>query len=404
MLLSLIVFGAGGVYFYFSISEMLNEDVTDNAFLMKRDIQKYVKQHHALPPESPIGKFRIHYQKADHPVKVSLVDTLLPDEDEEPTACRSLIFPLKINDNYYTATINVQLVEKDELTEEITGILFVLIGALLVLLLVGYWIMSRRLWKPFHRTLGQLKQFDITAGSAPRFGDVRTQEFRQLNDSLQHMTDKIVADFKNLKEFTENAAHELQTPLAIIRSKMEQLIQSKGLNEEQAKLIGEAYETTGRLTRLNQSLLLLAKIENRQFADAEEIELSEMIQKKHDQLSELAELKNIKINLDLNVCRVKINPYLADVLLSNLISNAIRHNTENGMLNIQLQNKTLAISNSGIAPDKPVETLTERFKKGSSSSDSVGLGLAIVKQICELYKVGFSYTYSGNLHRIELRF
>ena len=220
------------------------------------------------------------------------------------------------------------------------------------------------------------------------------------------MIEKIYHDYSRLKEFSENASHEIQTPLSVIRSKLELLIQSENLNEEQVNFIQRINEAVSKLSRLNSALLTLTKIENRQFDDAVEIQVGTLIRKKLDELGEWIKQKNLEIiMIDANeAATLKINPYLADLLFDNLIMNAIKHNIENGMINITLKNQRLSISNTGAPLHTDPEKLFTRFAKNDPASDSLGLGLAMVQQICASYHFDLHFTSEKSFHTIIISF
>ncbi|MBK6834145.1 MAG: hypothetical protein IPG89_07685 [Bacteroidetes bacterium] len=212
------------------------------------------------------------------------------------------------------------------------------------------------------------------------------------------MTEKISNDYEKLKNFTENASHELQTPLAIIKGKTELLMQTQGLTEEQSKLISEIDQTSNRLKKLNQTLLLLSKIENNQFKNEKSIDFSEILKSKLEQIEDLIKIKNIKLNAQIESSSQNINPVLADILISNLLSNALRYTPENGAISIQLNSKEFLISNNGNPLKFGGDKIFDRFHKEGESSESTGLGLALVKQIAVINKQGINYQYSNNMH------
>jgi len=297
--------------------------------------------------------------------------------------------------------------ESDELMEEIVASISFMFGLLLAGFFAINFFISKNLWHPFYKTLALLGNYDLNKKNTVKFDTVSIQEFKQLNHALNKMTEKIQDDYRNLKEFTENASHEIQTPLAIIRSKLELMIQAENISAEQMRQVQEIYESTNRLSKLNQSLLLLAKIENRQFHDEQNVDLKNLIEKKLEQFEDLITFKNISLRIgpsaDNNV-PLKMNVQLADILLSNIIGNAIRHNIMGGEIRIHLDNRAFSVSNTGnplsIAPGK----IFERFQKESPSDDSVGLGLAIVKQICNAYNFNINYSYSKGIHAITITF
>ena len=217
------------------------------------------------------------------------------------------------------------------------------------------------------------------------------------------MTDKIHIDYLQQKEFTENASHEMQTPLAVIKANLTQLMQSTTLSESDMNNLQTIENTTKKMASLNKALILLSKIENNQFKENELISVNKIINKVINNFADLIEVKNIKLNLNLkDDLQLTINPTLAEILLSNLVQNAIRHNVNGGIINIDLMQNKLIISNSGEALTINSNGLFTRFKKNDASKDSLGLGLAIVKSICNIYQLNIDYSYSNQLHTFTL--
>jgi len=304
----------------------------------------------------------------------------------------------------YDIIVRKIYLESEDLTDGILTTMEIMFACLLLGFFVINFFVSRTLWKPFQKTLGLLGKYDLNKKEKIKFDSVSTKEFKQLNNALNDMTEKIQRDFRNLKEFTENASHEIQTPLAIIRSKLELMIQSENIPQEQMKMIQDIYESTNRLSKLNQSLLLLAKIENRQFHEDQKVNLINLIEKKFDQFEDMIAFKNLSAEKHLSPIELKMNQELADILLSNILGNAIRHNISGGKITVELKNNSLVVSNSGNPLEVSSEKLFERFQKASPSSESVGLGLSIVKQICDTYNFKLQYAYTYNMHILSISF
>lgn len=238
-----------------------------------------------------------------------------------------------------------------------------------------------------------------------KLADTNTHEFKELNQFLERMSNKALDDYRSLKEFSENASHELQTPLSIIRGKLELLLETD-IDEKQAALIESAQNSAQKLSVINQSLALLTKLENQEYQMDHKIDFSKLVENSIASFSELIEMKSIVLttNIDADVY-VNLNPVLADILFTNLISNAIRHNSVNGgSIDIRLSSSGLIVKNTGDPLKIPANELFKRFKKAKQSSESTGLGLAIVKQICDLSNFKVSYVYTGNLHVVEIIF
>ena len=226
-----------------------------------------------------------------------------------------------------------------------------------------------------------------------------------MNEALNKMTNKIYTDFIHQKEFTEKAAHEMQTPLAVMKAKLDLLIQSPNLKEEEMNQLQAIDTSVSKLASLNKALLLLAKIENNQFKDYTEINLQKVIEKIILNYEEVIESKNLSVEKKIEPNgKIMMNPILCDVLISNLIQNATRHNISGGSIKIELTTNTLTISNSGNPLNIKPEELFDRFKKNNASKESLGLGLSIVKSITDLYAIKITYSFSENRHTFALHF
>lgn len=311
-----------------------------------------------------------------------------------------------IDHHNYVLTIRKSLLEHDDLIVTI----LLTEAVLIILLFIGFYFVNNRilyqLWEPFYQSLNRIKKYKLASGGSQiSFPGTEIQEFQDLNQELNRMISKIQKDYENLKEFTENASHELQTPLSVIKSKMELLMQGENDKQEQMELISDAYDAVGKLAKLNQALLLLARIENNQYPKYEDVNLSSLLEDKVEVYEDITELKQLDFDVDIDDgVTLKMNSYLAEVLLNNLLSNSIKHNYEGGHVRYMLNKDSLIIANTGKEPDIKVEKLFNRFQKAGDNRDSIGLGLAIVKAICDLYHFRVNYLYKNNLHTIQIDF
>lgn len=310
---------------------------------------------------------------------------------------------VKINGKHYLITAYAFAPEPEETvagTIRSLGFIFLL---LLVVVGITSLVVSRYILSPFHASLNAIKNFNLKQRENLVLPNSGTDEFRMLNSFLSKMTSKALDDYRTLKEFSENASHELQTPLAIIRGKLELLLQSS-ISDEQAKLISSANEAVDKLARTNQSLILLTKLDNQEYP-SQAINLSDVATKTISMLQELIDMKSIRLEKTIQPgVMVAIHPSLADILLMNLMSNAIRHNFESGSIKVNLTNRHLTIENTGEPVRIPTDQLFVRFKKNAQSSDSAGLGLSIVKRICEINGFTINYYSARELHRLEVGF
>jgi signal transduction histidine kinase len=333
-------------------------------------------------------------------------DTLLTyDNGKMQLPFEILTTNLRWNDNSYHITTYVSAREVSHLIIKV----FITEAIILILLLFTIVFLTRKssglLWKPFFSSMKEIREYDIIQNKTVNLpAQTGTTEFDELNKVLANLIDNVNTAYHIQKQFVENASHEMQTPLAIIRSKLELLINQPNLTEKVASILADITEANDRLSQMNRTLLLLAKIENSQFPETEEINISLLLQQLVNNFQQHYEdFPKLSANITTNVI-IKANRSLVEILLSNLVNNAILHNRTEGEINIVLQPSFLLIENTGLSLENDPEELFERFKKGSHQTKTTGLGLALVKQICLLYQYKVSYEYQDGWHRIKVIF
>ncbi|MCG9792271.1 sensor histidine kinase [Flavobacterium algicola] len=331
-------------------------------------------------------------------------DTLIYSEiNDELIAHKMIIVNSEINGQHYEIKVLKSTIENEELLE----VVFVVFSSFLILLLlVNTFInikISQSIWKPFTETLHYIKNFNVSNPNHEVLESNDIEEFNELNNSINLMTSKMISDYKNQKRFSENASHEFQTPLAIIKGKIDLLLQENTLNKQTMETLISIEEASNRLSRINKSLLLLSKIENQQFDKREVVAVRPLIEKivsvNEDFVIDKQLLFESNIHENLSFL---INSELAFILLNNLIQNAIRHNIVGGEISIWSTSDAITISNTGDLHPLHESLIFERFEKKSSNSNSIGLGLAIVKEIAEANSIKISYFYTNNQHHFVL--
>ena len=391
------------VAYYFILHHVLLRQVDNDLRIEQQEIIHHIKVNGSLPETSNYKDQQISFQRTNlaHFKERFSTQTVYNRKEDEKEPFRSIDFLVTQNGKNYIATVRKSEQETEDIVRLILAITFSVIAVLLVILFIANRLLLGKLWEPFHHTLEQLKQFNLSSKDGIILQTTDTDEFKELNNTAMSLTQKVKNDYESLKSFTGNASHEIQTPLAIIKNKIELLSQSEHLEESQSNIMQSLNDAASRLSRLNQSLLLLTKIENRQFENKEKINFSSVLEKCIENFHEPAELKNIMVekNIEKNIS-VRMNDSLADILCSNIILNAIKHNFPGGRIRIDLNESAFVVSNSGYEPKlKPTE-LFERFKRESTSPESLGLGLSIVKTICDTYGFEVSYHYEASNHII----
>lgn len=235
------------------------------------------------------------------------------------------------------------------------------------------------------------------------FKDTDIDEFHLLNDTVKDLTHQIQSDYHNLKEFTENVSHEAQTPLSIISTKLELLMQEDNYNEKQHKLLVQTYNATQRLYKLNEGLILLTRIENKQFVETSQIELTQAFDEKIEVLDDFIEAKQITIERVYNKKIVKeVNPILLTILLNNLCINAIKYNLEEGgTIKITVDEDSFSVENTSYIEKINRQFLFDRFNKNSISG-SLGLGLSLIKKIVDFYNWQVTYSHKDGIHKFKI--
>lgn len=410
LILSVIIFALSGVVLYFVLTSVMNNRLDQQLLYHKALVAKIIKYDIELtifeePEELTEAENRL-YPRDTIIYKDTLIFHAIEDVEgvEEYEKYRQLTSYETLQGKRY------KIVTRNSLgrNQDFISIITLSTVIILLLLLTGLWILNtqiaKNIWKPFYLNLDKLKTFSIQDQNPIELEPSNVEEFIELNNSIKNLTSKLQSDFNNLKEFSENASHEMQTPLAIMQSKIELLLQSTRLTKVQSEQLQSIYQAGQRLSKLNKTLLLLAKVENQQFSSKEEVSLKTLIEKQLENYEDFILNKDIKVNTDLSDKTISTNTVLADTLISNLFSNAIKHNIQGGTINITYIRDILIFSNTGDILHQEPEDLFNRFKKASTLKDSLGLGLAIVKKICEVNDWQISYSYHDNVHQISVLF
>ena len=403
-LISATAFIIAGVTFYFVISFFFRDQLNEKLHHDIKNITRSIKRNGIIPNFYPF--FEIKEVTGVPEQHTKAIDTLISDGFEKrKTLYRQVSLVTNINGKEYFIAARDTLLEE----EDLLGVIAIVTGSLFVLLLLSLYFINRKLslkiWQPFYKTLNELKEFSYDKPGFQLSSESDLFEFTELNKTLDKLTQKVISDYQTLKRFTEDASHEIQTPLAVIQSKLETLMQYPDLKKDQAEIIKSAYVYTLRISKLTQTLLLLTKIANDQFPEKREINLSEMLNEKINIFEGQISDKSIKVSKEIGPdCFLETNFFLAESLVINLIGNAVKHNIKTGTININLDKNHMEISNTGENLPVPSSKLFDRFYKTNKSSDSPGLGLAIVKEICKLNKWEIRYEYLDNLHTVIVDF
>ena len=384
---------ASGVVLYFSIKMLLESEIEEELYSTKNRVELILKsdpEHQGIPPV-------IEVEKVTNLRRKVLNDTLIYDPlQDEIELFRQLSETKLINGQQYRITVRAMVIESENILVAIVSTFLIIILFAFIFLFYFNKNRNKKLWDPFFINLDKIKSFSIKEMNQLDLRESEIIEFDELNKELNSLTAKVHSDYQNLKQFTEDISHEIQTPLAVMQAKIDTLVDGLHINQEQYQQFSSLENDLRKLKNLNKRLILLAKIDNNQFVNDELISLNLIFE---DAVQNLIELTPAVFKLESNTNNLlKIDRSLAVVLCDNLLSNAIKHNLEDNEITIKIEVTKVQVLNRGIMPLKHPDQLFNRFYKESRSRDSNGLGLSIVKKICDQY--GFLPSYSF----VELEF
>jgi signal transduction histidine kinase len=392
--------------YYFTIKIVAKSQLDQNLELQLRETQEFLNTSDEYPQQfDPDKDHAIFYPvPATQKVTKRFFDTIYNNpatKKAEPG--RAVEDALTGKDHKYRVIIMISRTGNFEFVKMISIITFLLSILMLSLQFVTSKYMFTNLWKSFSETLSEIKNLKLEEVHVFKKTQTTVAEFKELNDVVSEMSEKWKKSYFLLKNFSENASHEMMTPLAVITSKLDQLIQGENLTNEQMELISDIYFAVSRSSRLNQSLILLTNIENNLHPENELLNITAILTLKISQFEDLLKENKLTIVPDFYEVNITANKYLLDILLNNLLTNAIWHNINEGKIFVSLSDGKLIVANTGLEKELQDHSIFNRFHKGRSSQ-GMGLGLALIKNICEHYSYDLSYTYQDNLHVFSIRF
>ena len=396
---SVIFFLIGSVSMYFSVRNIVAEDLQNRLLQQQKDFFYNADQNKLTDLSSKL----VFIQITDKEIVYSFSDTVLI-VNESYILYRKLKFSYLQDEQYYQVSILKNQSQSDSLIKKIV---IMNVGFAMLFFLIMFFVNRHSIKSAlsvFYSTIRKLEDFELSKLQTLTLETAEVQEIKKLNEVFEKMATQIYNDFESQKEYTENVSHELQTPLAIISSKADELMQADNLSKEQMEQLALLLETTNRLSKINQALIFLTKIDNRFYNQGISFSLNNLIKEKLQLFDAAIQEKDLILDLDLlEITHVYMNPYLAETLIINLIKNAIIHNISGGVLRVHLSDNILIISNSGSPLSFSKNDIFKRFVRSENSKKNLGIGLSIVQRICELYTFKIAYSYFSE-HQFKIIF
>ena len=414
MLYFLVLFGIFSILFYLVLSWNVLQNVDEVLNNRKVNLLAYLEENPEAPfkEDNPLDDFTFFpvEKKVFQESYESYTDTLIYEPvDDEFDEYRKLTAYVKLHNNNY----RLEIIKPHLEAGEMIGTIAITLGSLFMGLALSFYltqrIISKKIWKSFFEMLERLRLLRFDKEKMPELPSTNIDEFRMLNEAVNELVRKNTEVFQSQKQFIENASHEMQTPLSIIQSRLEALIGQAELSKKQAEILEGIIGSTQRLKKLSKTLLLLSKIENRQFILSEQVDIKTILSRSMEFYEEHKAALNISVKAETrDSLIVQGNIMLTEILIQNLLKNAFLHNIENGMVSVQIMENKLIIANTGqkqeIGKVLEKDKLFSRFYKQSSNPNTWGLGLAIALKVAETSGWGLHYYEEEGLHIFEVNF
>lgn len=409
-LLLFLLMAVWGVLFYYAIIDEV-VDETDDTLENYGEILMESALHDPsiLETEGSLMSFYkftpISEEEGRHYRQVFYDATVYIELEDEDEPVRVMCTAFRMPDGqYYELKLMISILERDDMVEAMLWYLGALFLLFLICTSIGIQLVLRGVFRPLHRLLDWLHCIQPGKEVPPLDNPTKIREFRQLSDAALDMGNRSYKAYEEQKQFIENASHELQTPLAIVRGKVELLAESEGMTEQQMEQLDEIYATLGRAVKLNKSLLLLSRIENGQYTEMEDVSVDEILDELLPDLMDIYEHKRVNLirKREEQPFIIRCNHSLAQILVSNLVKNSLLHNREGGELQVLTTPTSLVIKNTGDVP-LDGEKLFRRFYHGmDGKKDSTGLGLAIACSIALSSSLKLTYEWQNGMHAFRL--
>ena len=330
-------------------------------------------------------------------------DKRIIEGDEEEYQILTTNF--KFRDKYYQLELGETMSSVSQLDHTISVFTFLILVIAVGLTLLADLTFTKFLLNPFYKIVDQkLNKVDDPQNFNYNPIATSTQDFRILDNSISTLMVKMTGLLVTEKEFIGNVSHELLTPISILGSRIENIIEQETLSEEGENKLFACLRTLGRLKSIINSLLLISKVENKQFLKNDTVSIRQTIDGVYEELEHRLLMKKLTFNIHVKQdLTFHGNQSLFHILMMNIVNNAIKYNVENGEINIEGTGNTegfvISIQDTGIGmDDKTVENAFNRFEKfNSTEKDSQGLGLAIVRSIALFHGIDVQISSKKNI-------
>lgn len=399
-----LALAGAGVLLFIVLTRIVDRETTEKMLVNVDRIEERLAEGEPVASLPPV--MEVEAIAAGAPPAEIVKDTTLWDPTEkDEEVFREVSVVRAVESTMYRITLRQVILEPHDYLGSIGLALAIAFGALLAVLVVIQRRIAKRIWEPFYRNLDALKRFSLKAQQPIALATTDVDEFNDLNTVVEHLVAKVLADHRVLKEFSENAAHEMRTPVAVIQARLEDAAQDPGLSSAQASAIGAAQNAVQRLSQLNSALLLLTRIDNLQFTERVPIAVSEVIEEVLEQLQGHIAERSLSVTTTIDRSTVvQGEPALFRILVLNLLKNAVGHNVDHGEVDVQVTALGLSVWNMGQPLQGEPQRMFDRFTRNGEAKGGIGLGLSIAQRICAVHGWTIAYIVRKDRHTMEVTF
>lgn len=400
------IFIVWATVFYFILSEELVDEVDDQLEVYSEQLMRLWLSGENMP-DSTNGSNNAYYIRQITPSEAAIGKEveyefkniyITSKHEEEPARVMHTVFK-RADGTYWKLTVITPVYERNEVIGTILFFTLLLLATMLLAIIAIFtWVFIRHT-KPLDKVLAYLDTYEIGNPQSLN-NETGVTEFQHLNASVTACIQRVEEVYERERRFIGDAAHELQTPLAICQNRIEMMIEDENLSEAQMEELIKIQQTISELIRLNKTLLFLSKIENNQFIEKTQVILNTKLHSQVEPLSDIFATRGIKVTFyEKGEWIVTANDELMTALTRNLLRNAFLHNIPEGTIDIYIKNGAFCIANTGDCEALDSSKLFNRFYRDShKKANSNGLGLSIVKAICEVNGLHITYSYTEKKH------
>lgn len=397
-----LLLALGCISIFFTFKYLFKDELQEQIQFQKKQLlsnnYSYINPINQLPIEGIFSE--IVNTKG---IEITTETEYYDKEEDEKIPFVETIFYKKYQAHYIKFTIRKSTIELEDL---LYTLILTIIFIFILLTATLYYLnrkISESLFAPFFNTIESIKQNQTFANEPLQLPETSIEEFTLLNKTLNKFDNDLRNDYKKVAEFTDNASHEMQTPIAIISNKIESILGDENIDKSTQKELADIFETLQQMKQANETMLLLSRLESKSFKNEIECNLKQTLISKIEFYTQFGLLNNLNVELILSSdFIIKMNTDLAKILIDNLLNNAIKHNVTNGYIKLNTNETTITIENSGLPLNKPANEMFNRFERNNVAIHGSGLGLSIVQEICNLYNLKIKYSESNNIHIVKI--